>query len=365
MLTPEDFFEPRDTTLILGTVVTVNANRNTVDVHTELHELQLSDIAVMSPFYSPAFGQGLYQLPEPNTVCVVARHQSDWFVVGFLPPANDIDTQRGTADDQIAGSQNLFKDFAGQATALQEQAERSQQAGRPGRQSFRSNTERGLIAGDGIAKTSAGNKFKWLTNGTLIAEATKLCFRIWSRLQNKIIDLCVNHDLLTPGVQRKITNDEKTKEVDEEIAIRRKAGDKFPVVVLRRGNFADVYDVVVQDAESGNQTFNFHVDEDGKTTLKVGDPATPGVEIVYKPGGDVDTNAKGQYNIIITGDMKIQSLSKVTVDAPKVVIGEGGEDLLLKSSAAAKFNSHTHPSDGSPPTVQIDATDITVKTKAG
>lgn len=369
----ESFYSDIDTPFLMATVKGVNPGRGSVDVYTEGGEKELLDIPVMAPYFSPEFGQGLFQIPEINTVCVVARHQSEWFVLGFLPPASELATQGKTAEDELSGSQNLFSKFQGQTkNILDNLRSKNQTSQPPGRQSYKSTQENDMIAGDGIAKTKAGNKFQWLTNGTLIAQASNLCLRIWSRLTNKIIDVYVNKDELSPGTSKRVTNDAATKNVDETIEIRKNTKDKFPSLVIRRGNDADVYEVKVQTASGGAQVFRFHVADDGKMTIEVGNPVSSGVSVTYSPNGDVATTNAGQYNVIAAGNVKVTSTSKVTVDAPSIVIGEGGEDFLVKfTSLATKINTHTHTSSAegsptSPPTVPIlIASDATTKTRAG
>lgn len=369
----ESFYGDIDTPFLMATVKGVNPSRGTVDVYAEKGEKELLDIPCMVPYFSPEFGQGLFQIPEINTVCIVARHQSEWFVLGFISPPSELATQGKTAEDELSGSQNLFSQFQGQTkNILDNLRSKNQTSQPPGRQSYKSTQEDDMIAGDGIAKTRAGNKFQWLTNGTLIAQATNLCLRIWSRLTNKIIDVFVNKDELSPGHSKSITNDAETKNVDEIIQVRKNTEDKFPSLVIRRGHNADVYEIKVQTPSAGTQAFRFHVAEDGELTIEVGNPVSSGVSVTYSPNGDVATTNNGQYNITATGNVRIKSTSAVTVDAPGIVVGEGGEDFLVKfTSLEAKINLHTHTtsSPGEPTGPPIGpiliATDATTKTRAG
>lgn len=341
----EDLWAERQTPLILGTVLTVNAGRWTVDVRTEEpFELELRDIPIMSPYYSFKNGHGLFMIPEEGTVCVVARHQSNYFVVGFLPPPDVSNTLPKTDE----ASQDLFKTFQQQVTELTKTIDRNEAPDQtPGRQSYRSNREDDMIAGDGVAKTSQGNKFKWLTNGTLMAEAGKLAFTLWSRLKNTIIHVFVNLVEVGPGYSREVNVDdtESDKPVNVIEQISKSANDTKPVLIIEKGATANVFKLTVQ-TKDGEKRHEFRIADDGSITQKIGnDLSNPDVEISYSNSGDISRKGAGSVDEEAGTEYNIKAGTQVTVEAPNILLQDssGGAVPLTKfNELNVAFLTHTH-----------------------
>lgn len=359
----EDPYNQSATPFLEGIIRDVDSEKWTCEVKTLGLDQSLQDVRIMSPYFNFTNGHGIFQIPEIGSMCVVSRTQSDWFVVGFIPPSDVDDTEGTESDEATTGSQNLSDPFLGQVAAIQDRLLKQEQGGNgiPKRHSFRSNREGDMIPGDGCAKTSAGNKFKWFTNGNLLAEASKLCQRIWSRLQNQIIDIAVRYSLLTPGVQKEITVSDDTKEVLETIRVRRTTDDDTPQIQIKRGFITDeagiatnfVYEFIVQD--NSGVKHRITIGTDGERLVTIGNPSLPAVKVEAKPNGE--------YNLTTTTTIKI--------DAPSIVVGKGGEDFLVKLSALlVKYNAHTHNGNLGAPTGPVlsgilDASDGTIKLKGG
>jgi hypothetical protein len=366
----EDPYNQSATPFIEGIIRSVDPDRWTVEVKTLGLDQPLQDVRIMSPYFSFESGQGIFQLPEVGSMCVVSRTQSDWFVVGFIPPSDVDGTEDDEAEEDTTSTQNLSDTFLGQIAAIQAKATKRNvvEDKVPSPHSFRANREGDMIAGDGCLKSRAGNKIKWFTNGNILVEASKLCQRIWSRLQNRIIDVATRYDLLTPGVQKTITLDEESGDVLEVIAVRVNATDELPTLQIKRGKVSDDenFEFLVQD-QSGNEKMRVGVKNDGEHVMTIGESSSPVVTVEAKPNGE--------YNILANGDVKVESQSEVIVNAPSVIAGEGGEDILVKFTALeGKVNSHLHDfidANGNPkvtqqPTIPImDSSDSTTKLKGG
>lgn len=359
----EDFFNQSATSHYEGIITAVDSDKWTVDVRTIGLEQSLQDVRVMAPYFSFRRGHGIFQIPEIGSMCVVTRTQSDWIVVGFLPPS-DVDSTLGNeGDDASTGTQNLNDQFLGQVTAIQNNivSQQKQKEGPPNRHSFRSNREGDMIPGDGCVKTIAGNKIKWFTNGNLLFEASSLCQRIMSKLKNTVIDICTRYTLLTPGFQHVIETNEENKQVLSTTQVRKLSDDKKPRIQIKRGFVSsdEVYEFIVFAADGTTKNFQFRVKDSGEVVWTVGDPNTSGVEVEQKPNG--------QYNI--------KASLGVEIDAPSIIAGKGAEDFLVKVTALeGKLNSHTHnfiDANGSPKVTQqptapiLDSSDKTTKLKGG
>ena len=341
----EPLWNERDTPFVKGTILTVNADRWTVDVLTEEPlELLLRDIPIMSPFYNYKFGNGLFMLPEPDTICVVGRHQDDFFILGFLPPA-DAGT---TIKPKNEPNQDLFTAFQDRVAVTREAfVQQEAVTDPPGRQSYRSNREGDMLAGDGVAKTSAGNKFKWLTNGTLLAEASKLCLRIWSRLRNTIIDIFVNYQQIGPGFQHEISVDEDdpTKPVNVRTQVAKATDDKEPVIIIEKGATPNVYRLTVQTS-TGAKRHEYRIADDGAVTLKIGNDLTnPDVEISYANNGTMSRKSTAGIEEEAGTEYNIKAGTQVIVEAPNILLKDSSGTavpLTKFNELAAAFLAHTH-----------------------
>lgn len=364
----EQIWTNKETLFILGTVITSNADRWTVDVRTEIpHELELRDIPILSPYYSFKSGHGLLMIPESGSTCIVARHQSDYFVMGFLPPPDAT-----TTVPKQESTQNLLSPFSQQITDAQKLADAGNGDVTPGRQSYRSNREGDMLPGDGVAKTIAGNKFKWLTDGTLLAEAGKLCSTTWSRLKNTIINVCINFRLISPGVFVDIATDDVTedKKINFTIQVAKSSKDAAPSVLLESGFDADVFKLTIQ-TPSKEKRHEFRIAADGTVTQKIGNNlASPDISITYSNNGDITEAASNNVARSAGSEYNITATTRVKVDAPTIELGPGALDALVKSTALqAKFNPHTHIAIGlgvptSPPSLLLDPSDATTNVKA-
>lgn len=341
----EPIWNERHTPFVKGTIQTVNADRWTVDVLTEEPlELLLRDIPIMSPFYNYKFGNGLFMLPEPDTICVVGRHQDSYFIIGFLPPA-DAGT---TIKVKNEPDQDLFTAFQDRVAVTKEAFAREEAiTDPPGRQSYRSNREDDMLAGDGVAKTSAGNKFKWLTNGTLLAESSKLCLRIWSRLRNTIIDIFVNYQQIGPGFQHEVNVDEDDpkKPVNVRTQVAKATGDKEPSIIIEKGATPNVYRLTVQ-TEDGDKRHEFRIADDGAITLKIGnDLANPDIEISYSNNGEISRKGTAGIEEEAGTEYNIKAGTQVTVEAPNILLKDSSGTpvpLTKFSELAIAFLAHTH-----------------------
>lgn len=364
----ERIWENKETLFILGTVITSNADRWTVDVRTEIpHELELRDIPILSPYYNFQNGHGLLMIPEDGSTCIVARHQSDYFVMGFLPPPDattTLPTQKVT--------QNLLSPFSQQITDAQKLADAGNGDVTPGRQSYRSNREGDMLAGDGVAKTKEGNKFKWTTDGGLLAHASNLCFTTWSKLKKTIFNFCINFKFLTPGIFVEIATDDVTedKKINFTIQVAKSSNDAAPAVLLETGFDADVFKLTIQ-TPGEEKRHEFRIAADGAVTQKIGNNlASPDISIAYTNSGDITEAASNNVARSAGNEYNITATTRVKVDAPTIELGPGALDALLKStSVQTKFNTHTHIAVGLgtptfPPNVLLDPSDATTNVKA-
>jgi len=368
MVTNEHIWTNRETDFILGTVITSNADRWTVDFRSEMpQELELTDVPILSPYYCFVNGHGLLMIPESGSTCLVVRHQSDYFVLGFLPPP-DVTT---TLPKQEA-TQNLLSPFSQQVTDAQKLADSGNGDVTPGRQSYRSNREGDMLPGDGVAKTKAGNKFKWLTDGTLLAEASKLCSTTWSRLKNTIVNVCINFRLVSPGVFVDIATDDVTenKKINFKIQVAKSSKDAAPSVLLETGFDADVFKLTIQ-TPSKEKRHEFRIAADGTVTQKIGNNlASPDISITYANNGDITEAASNNVARSAGSEYNITATTRVKVDAPTIELGPGALDALVKSTALqTKFNTHTHIVNSigaptAPPNILLDSTDATTNVKA-
>lgn len=374
----EDFFSESAVSHYEGIIIAVDPNKWTVDVRTTGLEQTLQDVRVTSPYFSFTNGHGIFQIPEIGTTAIVTRTQSDWIVIGFVPPS-DIDGTIGNEGDKAStGTQDLNSEFLGQVAAIQNNVSAQEQGGPPGRHSFRANREGDMIEGDGCLKTIAGNKIKWFTNGNLLFEASKLCQRIMSRLKNTIIDIAANYNLLTPGFQKVIETDENTQQVIETTQVRKLSSEKKVRLQIKRGfvSATEIYEFFVQNPDGTTKTFQFGIKDTGEATWTVGDPDTSGVRVEQKPTGEyniiasgpVKIETKGSADIDAQGPVRVESAVSAVVEAPSITIGEGSADALVKlTSLLTKYNAHNHignqGSPTGPPLASLDVTDGTTKLK--
>ncbi|KKN31760.1 hypothetical protein LCGC14_0820750 [marine sediment metagenome] len=370
----EDFYNESATSHYEGIIIAVDSNKWTVDVRTIGLEQSLQDVRVMAPYYSFRRGHGIFQIPEVGSMCVVTRTQSDWIVVGFLPPS-DIDATLGNeGDDASTGTQNLNDQFLGQVAAIKKNIanKKKQKEGPPGRHSFRSGREGDMIPGDGCVKTIAGNKIKWFTNGNILFESSSLCQRIMSKLKNTIIDICTSYNLLTPGFQHSIDTDEVTQRVLSTTQVRKLSSEKKPRLQVKQGFVGtdEIYEFTVFATDGKTKNFLFRIKDSGESVWTVGDPNTSGVEVEQKPSGEYNITASGSVNVDAKGPVRVESAVSAVVEAPSITVGEGSADFLVKlAPLLAKYNAHTHiGNQGTPtgaPLVSLDATDGTTKLKGG
>ena len=359
----EDFYNESATSHYEGIITAVDSDKWTVDVRTIGLEQSLQDVRVMAPYYSFRRGHGIFQIPEIGSMCVVTRTQSDWIVVGFLPPSDMDATLGNEGDDASTGTQNLNDQFLGQVKAIQNNiaSKKKQKEGPPNRHSFRAGREGDMIPGDGCIKSIAGNKIKWFTNGNLLFESSPLCQRIMSKLKNTIIDICTSYNLLTPGFQHVVETDEITQRVLSTTQVRKLSSEKKPRIQVKQGFVGsdEVYEFIVFATDGNTRNFQFTIKDSGEVVWTVGDPNTSGVKVEQKPNG--------QYNV--------KASTGVEIDAPSVIAGKGAEDFLVKFTALeAKVNSHLHnfiDANGTPKVTQqptapiMDSSDKTTKLKGG
>jgi hypothetical protein len=230
----------------LGVVEDIDPERWVANVFLlQLHQRQ-KDIPIMSPYFNWETGQGVYNIPEIGSHCMVGRSTAGYFILGFMPI---VDKSYIEAGREKKPSQNFSMEFTKEAKRALRNAP-SEAASGVRKLSFRCKREDDMLPGDYCVKTRAFNKIKLFTDGNILCEASKLCFRIYSYLKNWIMDTCVNYLLKTPGGEHRWSNDDETDQSDFKREYKQKVTDNFASVTERIGNDAAPYQFIVSNKDS-------------------------------------------------------------------------------------------------------------------
>jgi hypothetical protein len=335
-------FEGVQTPFCLGQVIAIDPERWVADVYLDQHHQTQRDIPIMSSYFHKEFGQGAYFMPEIGSICVVGQTYETYFIIGFLPVTDD---QFIAANREQKPTQNLNEEFT-QEARNQLRAPASEEGQGPRKMAYRCNREGNMLAGDYCLKTKAGNKIKVFTDGNILHEATKLCFRILSKLKNWILDICVNYLLKTPGGETRWTNDDITNESDLRREVKRLVTDEFTSFIELIGYDANTYRRMVvnrhqrelfgdilkpehffeqiredgdwvrrvnHDEETDDDRYREHVAPDGEWTKTIEGP--PSSSATYfknvEADGDMDEQTDGNKDVYVDKDYHINTGGKL------------------------------------------------------
>jgi len=345
-------------------VSSVSPERWTVDVQCELpHGGPIYDIPIMSPYYSAGDGHGMFQIPEPGAPCVIMFMEggADPVVLGFLP-IPDFDVSNNDVESNPLND-NLNKPLAARTAAAVAQAGNRSSGGfgtdartgdenPPGKQSYRMNREGSMLPGDGILKTSFGNKIRWYSNGTILVQSTNLCMDIWQELGNKRTSIAVNTEMTMPGLFHNRTTDQEEETTLDDYGVKSSLRDTRFSLLERKGTFtankstidssgaeseaeADaIYELFVQDVTTpsggGSSTADaktrINVFKDGSVQVKAADD----VPITVVGGGDVNLRARN-VNIFTDQEAKIVTQQNATIESQQNVELKAAQNVVVEA----------------------------------
>jgi len=247
--------------LSLGRITHVDPERWTVNVDFEDTDQNQTDIPIMSPYFHQEIGQGAYFIPETGSRCVLMYCLNTWFIIGYLPTLDPkhIDFARSQKPVQSLSEEHV-KFVAGETFPTGVSESRTV--------SFRNKRESDMVQGDYCIKTRGFNKSKWFATGNILHEASKLCYRLYSKLSDRIMDFATNYLLRTPGGDVTWTNDVESLESDYKREIRQRVSDQFTSYLELVGHDAKVYTRTVRHWEKiDGAGLDYLPQEGGRTYL--------------------------------------------------------------------------------------------------
>jgi hypothetical protein len=344
-------------------VAGVSTERWTCDVMCDFpHGGLVSDVPISSLYYSPQNGHGTFVIPEVGSPCVIIWLNPAYpIILGFLPvpdvEGTNLDVEQSPVLDDLnkplfnraqealknAGNTSSEGSFGTQA-----------QKGLPGRLSYRMNREGDMLPGDGVSKTKRGNKFKWYSNGSLLAQSTNLCLTIWNPLENKRTQISLNNEDVMPGLVHNRFTDQPNEETLDDLGVKRKILDSEFALRQRKGLF--LFDKKILDADGkvteseSEAMYQLQVDEvrteEGQKTSQV----TPKTKLtVFEDGAiQLDTEDDVPITVVSKGDVKVSAPNvqiftdeEFKVKANQNIDMETLQDILLKAAGKAEIEGGT------------------------
>jgi hypothetical protein len=326
-----------ETTLMPGIITHVDPERWVVNVEIQGTGQIQYDIPILNQYFYKEKGQGVYAIPETGAQCIVANALGQRFVLGYLPPVDPVEIDRSVTGRE---TEDLSEEYVeGKRFAQSEEDENIRSM------SYRCNREEDMLPGDYCMKTRAGNKVKVFSNGNILAEATKLCTRIYSALKNWIFDICVNYLLRTPGGEIRWTNAVGSNQTDYRRLIKQKVTDKKHSFTELIGHDAKVYERTIRDKDDSTERFREHIQDDGEwdqrvETDKYHRNIDPDGNVLETMDGDHTQETEGKYDETIQKDhdQTIHGAKTVYVD-DKIHIESVGDDIHVTSAATIRIFS--------------------------
>jgi hypothetical protein len=342
-------------------VVSVYPDRWTCDVMCDLpHGGLIPDVPVMSLYYNPVNGHGAFQMPEPDSPCVILWITPSYpIIMGFLPVPDTAGSNRDVEQSPVVDDLNKPL-FDRSQEALSKAGNTSNegsfgaqaQTGDPGRLSFRMNREADMLPGDGVLKTKRGNKFKYFSNGTLLAQSTNLCLTLWQPLENKRTQISINNEEIMPGLTHTRLTDQPNEDTLDDLQIKRKISDSDPSLRERKGLFlfnkksVDDQGEVTESEEEA--MYQLQVDSVGIEEGVQEEEVVPKTKFtVFKDGTiQIDAEEDVPLNIVSKGDVSVVAPNvrvfteeEFKVKAEQNIDMQTLQDLLLKASGKAEIEA--------------------------
>ncbi len=342
-------------------VVAVYPDRWTVDVMCDFpHGGLVPDVPIMSLYYNPLNGHGTFQIPEVDSPCVILWLNPAYpIIMGFLPLPDTDGTNRDMEQSPVVDDLNrpLFDrvqqalDDAGNVSnegSFGSQA----QTGDPGRLSFRMNREADMLPGDGVMKTKRGNKFKYFSNGTLLAQSTNLCLTLWQPLENKRTQISINNEDIMPGLTHNRFTDQPNENTLDDLGVKRKIPDSEFALRERKGLFTFQKKTVDEDGAvteaDAEAMYQLQVDqirtEEGQQTSEV----TPKTKVTIFEDGSIqlDTEDDVPITVVSKGDVSVVAPNvnvfteeKFKVKANQNIDMESLQDILMKAAGNVEIEA--------------------------
>ena len=282
-------------------VIAVNSANYTVDVRLEAHPYSLHfDVPYMVPYVHQAQGEGMNFMPEVGStawVCSPSETGRDSFVLGW--------------------------------TSVQESG------------TYRAGREL-LNPGDLHFSTRDGNFLHIRRGGIVQIGATPVCQRIFLPIRNTIRDFAENWEVSTPAgdltwnVKRTDEQGDGHRQTLFTLACKEFSDDpnKDPIATLKIGSHGEGVDTIIsletRDKGGGAVKTKLEITKTGKITWTLEKDLT----LVVK--GDYKATITGKMTTSSDSDMALKSGTKLTGDAPKVILTGDTGALTLDSNCELK-----------------------------
>jgi hypothetical protein len=214
------------------------------------------------------------------------------------------------------------------------------------------NREADMLPGDGVLKTKRGNKFKYFSNGTLLAQSTNLCLTLWQPLENKRTQISINNEEIMPGLTHTRLTDQPNEDTLDDLQIKRKISDSDPSLRERKGLFlfnkksVDDQGEVTESEEEA--MYQLQVDSVGIEEGVQEEEVVPKTKFtVFKDGTiQIDAEEDVPLNIVSKGDVSVVAPNvrvfteeEFKVKAEQNIDMQTLQDLLLKASGKAEIEA--------------------------
>ena len=297
----------------IARVVSVNPNEFTVDMIGS-DGCEYNNVEILSLYSKPdSNGQGVYMMPELDSIGLILNFSGQRVVVGFFNPVAD----------------GMFYEE--------------------------------LFKGDFCLKTKANNKIIGRNNGIidiLASEQSKISLypatgqsNDSSGQDNLLRVLVENLDIITDGGFLKHTVNKRDEVTDLEIELKDKPlhednPNKLRVSVGDNGDFYN-FQLLTTNGEGENVRYNYNQKPDGTKKQEC-----------------FDENGEKLYTVDVAPDLTTtvsvedgEDVSITINDSGDINISTGGSltfngDALVKDDFISTFNSHSHPGDGLQPSNQ-------------
>mgnify|MGYP006863437670 CR=1 FL=1 len=303
-----------------GVVQDVNLTTYTCTVVTDDGK-PLEDVQMMTPYFHPNTGEGIWALPEVGCIAVICHgsdNQPD-YILGFIGGPELEGSARSSEPEVDAGqpvneSEEAQKGSVGSTGAGGSNKVASYRGGRD-------RVNPGTIALTG----RDGNKILLHRGGVIEISATPMCQRIMVPVVNTIRDFAENYELQTPGgglfwkVDRQEASSGTSAETLWRLSLRDKVNDKKASVQIQAGHVGSSVRYEVAVAPVG-------IDVDG------GSVSTAMYKFQVKSSGGVVEDVMGKFEQSLTGgrDVTVALSDSLTVSGKRdvTVIGASTYDFM-------------------------------------
>ncbi len=361
-------------------VMDVDVRNWTVDVVGEYSSKVWEKLQIATPYFHTNNGEGIFALPEPGAICLVAQLSDDQTpcVLAFL----------GSFELEHAKTANL-EDRAGEAAVETEElldelsSPKSVTSSGTGQPNVSASARGGrpyLNPGDIMIRTRDKNFLILRRGGVVQIGSTPTCQSIYIPINNFLRQFAENYETSTPGgmlfwnVERLENDPGGEANIIYRLSLRDKAQNEKGDVQIKIGHVDDDVRYELQIAPKGvniqdgiitNSKLRMAIDKNGNQQIIMSG------SLEYSIEQNRTTVIKGEDKTEVTGARTITALSQSTtlkeshelnaaistenisgtkiIKAAQVMIGSSPVPSIIGPALVAWCASHTHPFISAPP----------------